>query len=327
MPGSRFSLLCVLTAISTASGFAVDGPGVHRPQAHPGRVVAHSERAPPIHARPLPFFYDLYTFRGRNGATTVVTAFAVEAGRLETEGTNRGVRYRFSVTLVLADTAVRTVFGTHDTVSVDVRRRVADDHLLYTHVEVQARPSRTTRQRVIMTDATAPGIGQLYSEVFPIPDYSGSHLMLSDIALGNPGATSGWTRSGVTLALLPTTQFPSSAFDVFYEIYNLPAGREYTTEIAIEHMDDATEEAFGEPVRLRFVDESTAGRNAMLAELRRVETSLARGSYRLTVTVTDHTTGASASRSRSFDVKGWGRGATMVAAEPNRSWHRPLDQR
>ena len=33
-------------------------------------------------------------------------------------------------------------------------------------------------------DATTPGVGQLYSSPFPIPDYSGDHLMLSDIALG-----------------------------------------------------------------------------------------------------------------------------------------------
>jgi hypothetical protein len=325
MPGSRFSLLCVLTAISTASGADVDGSTTQpAPQYAPASDPPHTGTPAPARARPLPFFYDLYTFRGRGGGTTVVTAFAVEAGRLETEGTNSGVRYRFSVTLVLADTAVRSVFGTHDTVSVDLRRPIDGDHLLYTHVEVQAPPSGTTRQRVIMTDATAPGIGQLYSDVFPIPDYSGSHLMLSDIALGHPDAQSGWTRGGVTLALLPTSQFPSSAFDVFYEVYNLPAGNEYTTEIAIEHSEDA---AAGEPVRLRFVDESTAGRNAVLAELRRIETSLPRGSYRITVTVTDHATRQSASRSRSFEVRGWGREATMVAAGPHRSWHRPPDTR
>ena len=39
--------------------------------------------------------------------TAIVTAFAVEAGRLETEAADSRTRYRFSVTLVLADTAIR----------------------------------------------------------------------------------------------------------------------------------------------------------------------------------------------------------------------------
>jgi hypothetical protein len=326
MSGSRLSLLCVLTAISTASGSVVDGVVLRSGSSwaeQSAGVAAH------VDARPLPFFYDLYTFRGRSGSTSIVTAYAVEAGRLETEQAGGRVRYRFSVTLVLADTAHRSVFGTHDTVFVDVGRRLPDDHLLYTHVEAVAPPSGTTQQRVIMTDATAPGIGQLYSEYFPIPDYSGSHLMLSDIALGQPDATAGWKRGDVTLALLPTTQFPAGAFDVYYEIYNLPAGNAYTTEIAIERVEGSAAGRDGHvpPVRLRFAGESAAGGDGVLPELRRVEASLSRGSYRIMVTITDRTTGHTASRSRRFEVRGWERGATMVAALPDRSGHRPTDRR
>ena len=239
-----------------------------------------------------------------------MSAFAVKAGHLETETMGDRVRYRFSVTLVLADTALRTISNTHDTVYVAVPRAVDDEHLLYTHVEVHAPPSSTTRQRVIMMDATTPGIGQLYTDEYAIPDYSGAQMMLSDIALGQPGAVSGWRRNGITLALLPTSQFPSSAFDVYYEIYNLPEGHEYTTEIAIRR----AEAGDAEPVRLRFVGKSTAAEDAAQREFRRVEASLPRGSYELTVTITDHETGESASRSRSFEVHGWPRGATMVPA-------------
>ncbi|HEX6132742.1 MAG TPA: hypothetical protein VFZ24_02090 [Longimicrobiales bacterium] len=305
------SLLCGLTFASTS----VDVPGSARP-ADPTGPVRHADGT--ALRRPLPFFYDLYTFRGRNGRTTIVTSYAVEARHLETETVDRRVRYRFSVTLVLADAARRSVSGAHDTVYVDVPRALSSDHLLYTHVEVLAPPSVTTQQRVIMTDATTPGIGQMYSEYYPIPDYSGPELMLSDIALGKPEEKeeNGWRRGDVTLALLPTSQLPSSAFDVFYEIYNLPAGHTYTTEIAIE--DVGRPGRASEPVRLRFAGESGAGPDAVLPELRRVETSLPRGSYRLTVTITDLTSGATASRSRTFDVRGRDRRTTMVAALPDR---------
>jgi hypothetical protein len=320
MVSNRVALLTVLGAMSLGytglSSTAVDpAPAV--------ASVSNGDAEATTHVRPLPFFYDLYTFRGSGGTTTILTAYAVEAGELETESAERGVRYRFSVTLALVDTAWRSVLGTHDTVFVNTPRPLDGDHLLYTHVAVQAPPSGTTRQRVIMTDATAPGIGQLYTDRFPIPDYSGDHLMLSDIALGYPDAVSGWKRGDVTLALLPTTQFPSSAFDVYYEIYNLPSGNAYTTEIAVERIERAGDRRSADrrPVRLQFSGQSGADRTGMLAELRRVEASLPRGSYRITVAITDRVTGASASRSRLVEVREWERGATMVAAMPDRVGH------
>jgi hypothetical protein len=320
MLSKRVALLTVLCAMSTLGYTGLTSPA-HLP--HSVQPEVDGSAVARGHVRPLPFFYDLFTFRGRGGRTTILTAYAVEAGKLETESAESGVRYRFSVTLALVDTALRSVLGTHDTVFVNTPRPLDGDHLLYTHVAVQAPPSGTTRQRVIMTDATAPGIGQLYTDDFPIPDYTGDHLMLSDIAFGYPDAMSGWKRGDVTLALLPTTQFPSSAFDVYYEIYNLPAGNAYTTEIAVERTEPTGSARAGDrrPVRLLFSGESGADRNGMLAELRRVETSLPRGSYRLTVTITDRVTGASASRSRLLEVREWERGATMVAAMPDRLGH------
>lgn len=274
----------------------------------------------PVHAaaRPLPFFYDLYTFRGRDGATAVVAAFAVPAGRLEREAVDGEVRYRFDVTLVLADTARRTVFRTDDSVFVRVPRPLGGAHLLYTHIEVQAPPSTTTQQRVIMSDATTPGIGQLYKTHFPIPDYSGTSLQLSDLALGQPGAQAGWRRGDATLALLPTSEFPGTSFELYYEVYNLPPGNPYTTQITIEPMDDARASAAGDGtgVHLHFAGVSAARPDGMLPELRHVEASVHRGRHRITVTVTDEATGRTASRSRVLHVRSWRRGATMVAALP-----------
>lgn len=300
--------LLIISAVMALLPGAQAPAGLHRDSPVPVTPAAATSRTP------LPFHYDLYTFRGRGGSTAIVTAFAVEAGNLETESVGDRARYRFSVTLVLADTVLRTVSNTHDTVFVDVPRSFPDDHVLHTHVEVRASPSGSTRQRVVMTDATTPGIGQLYSEVFPIPDYNGSELMLSDIALGRPGASNGWRRGDVTLALLPTSLFPAGAFDVYYEVYNLPGRHAYTTEIAVQRLNSGGGKA-GDPVRLRFNDESTAGRDDMLAELRRVDASLGKGSYRLTVTVTDRVTGASAVQHRDFDIRDDDRQATMVAAQ------------
>jgi hypothetical protein len=271
-----------------------------------------------VDVRPLPFYYDLYTFRGANGRTDVVAAFAVPAGRLEPERLPGRARYRFDVTLVLADTALQTVTRTDDSVYVETRSRLDGDHLLFTHIQVAARPSQTTFHRVIMTDATSPGIGQLYGDAFRIRDYSGGELMLSDIALGHPETREGWQRGAVTLALLPTSQFPGSEFDVFYEIYNLPGGHAYRTEVIVQRVDGRGADE-GEPVSIRFRGESPAGDDGVVQELRRVDTALPRGKHRITVAVTDLITGANARRSRLFTVRGDARGATMVPALPRAS--------
>jgi hypothetical protein len=193
---------------------------------------------------------------------------------------------------------------------------VRDEDLLYTHIEVQAPPSRSIRQTVFMTDATEAGLGQMYWKYFQIPDYSGTELMLSDVALGESNALIGWDRGGATLALLPTRQVPSRAFDVYYEIYNLPEGNPYTTEITVERIADRPGETVEgrEPVSLRFAGESTSTADGTLPELRSVGTPFAKGNYRITVTIEDLTTGRTATRAQTFEVQTSGRGATMVPA-------------
>jgi hypothetical protein len=265
-------------------------------------------------ARPLPFLHDIYTFRGAAG-TTIVAAYAVEAGELLWEQVGRGVRYRFDVSLVLTDTVTRSVINRHDSVYVQLRRPLASGHLLFTTIELEARPSTSMQTRFYMYNATAPGIGQLYTSPFVIPDYSGDELMLSDIALGQPDARGGWRRGDVSLALLPSREFPGSAFEVYYEIYNLPPGRAYRTEIAVAEVRGAGDAPARPPVRLRFMGEAPPGRAASVPELRRVESSLPRGEYVIEVTVTDIVSGATATQSRAFEVRGRRR-ATMVQALP-----------
>lgn len=271
-------------------------------------------------ARPLPFFYDLYTFRDDDStdATTVVASIAVEAGRLRRERIQGQSQYRFDVRFVLADTAVRSVSNTEDSVFLSMPVPLSSQHLVHTYVEVEAAPSEATIQRVIVTDAARPGTGQLYSSDFPIPDYSGSELMLSDIAFGLPDATGGWTRRGVTLALLPTSQFPASAFDVYYEIYNLPAGTPYETELSIQSLGDEGEEV-GTPVRTLFSGDSRARSDHSVSELRRIASALPRGQYRFSVQVRDQGRARVATRSRDFEVSDWGGGATLVEAMPYKS--------
>jgi hypothetical protein len=270
---------------------------------------------------PLPFFYDLYTFRSDDRSTAVVAAVAVPVGGLERERVDDRFRYRFDVRFVLADTVERYVSRSLDSVYVSIAQPLTRRHLLHTFVQIDAPPSDGTVQRLVVTDAGRPGVGQLHQTPFPIPDYGGTELMLSDVAFGLPGAVSGWSRHGNTIALLPTSQFPESAFDVYYEIYNLPAGRPYDTEISIEPITNRGDGSG--VVRARFSGVSAAGEDGTLPELRRIDSSRPLGRYRVTVTVTDLTSGKVASASRPIDVRGWRGGMTMLPAMSRGDTERP----
>jgi hypothetical protein len=293
-------------------------PGPSRLYALVGSLLlALGTASSPAESQDLPFHYDLHTFRGDSSGTTIVAAVAVSASELRRERRANGTRYRFDVRFVLADRARRSVVETIDSVFLRVPFALARRHILHTVVEIRdAPPSRTTEQRIVVTDAARPGVGQMYLTPFPTPDYSGSELMLSDLAFAMPNSRSGWTRRGVTLALLPTSQFPESAFDIYYEVYNLPRGHPYETEIAIEPTgDDADDEQI---VRARFSEQSGADPDGTLGVLRRIESALPEGRYRITVTVRDQVGNRTAHRSRIVDVVGWRPGTTIVRARPKR---------
>ena len=267
----------------------------------------------------LPFFYDVYSFRGEDGRTDVVAAFAVRAGELDRERVDGSVRYRFNVTLVLADTIRGGVSRADDSVFVAFDRSPSRDHLLHTHVQTRADPSHSVAMRVVMIDAPDPGTGQLYTQPYPIPDYSGSDLMISDLALGLPGAAGGWSRGGRTLTLLPGNYLPGGLFDVYYEVYNLPEGRTYSTEMALQPLDsDGSPRDGADPIRVQFEDQAVSRSDDTMIELRRVDAPLGEGAYRLTVTVTDLQHGRSAVQSRRIHVRAWEEGATLVATCPIR---------
>ena len=272
--------------------------------------------AAPAGSRPLPFHYDLYTFRGDEGATRVVATFAVSAGRLVEKRMDGELRYRFDVSLVLADTMTGTVSRTDDSVYVGALSSLPREHLLYTQVDVDVPPSAHTVHRVVMTDASTPGVGQLHDGPYPVPSYGGDSLMLSDIALGEPGVEGGWERGDLRLAIFPTSQFPQGSFDVYYEVYNLPMGHPYDTEISVQEVDVTGRPADRDPARTRFTGKALSGPDDVLPELRHVAAELPHGRYRITVTVTDRITGESTGRSRLFRVRGWRPGTSLLMARP-----------
>jgi GWxTD domain-containing protein len=258
----------------------------------------------PNFTKELPFYFDLYTFRGQQGSTSVVAAVAVPLEKLK----DTDNAYRLDVSLIVADTATKRVIRQDDSLSMSARSAPRHNELLRLHVEVAAPPSRSTVQRVIVSDPTEPGIGQLYGGPFPIPDYNGSRLMLSDIVLAEPAVEGRWHRGEVALALVPTGYFKGGSFSVFYEVYNIAPNARYSTELEIEPVrTSAGEKLKGliggkSKMTLRFDGVASNVRDGTLQELRRVEAPLAPARYRLRITVKNLETQETAKNERTFVI-------------------------
>ncbi len=252
-------------------------------------VKTDSDR--PDFVKDLPFYFDLYTFRGELGRTNVVAAVAVPVEKLQKRVVSVGPSYRVDLSLILVDTASRKVIRQDDSVALAATRAFKNDDLFRMHVEVAVPPSETTVQRVIVSDPSEPGIGQLYGGPFPIPDYSTKRLMLSDVVLAEPRVEGRWRRGNVALALVPTGRFKGGSFRVFYEIYNIEKNSAYTTEIEIEPIERSAgqriKDLFGgkNGIALKFEGVALDVQDGTLQELRQVDAPLPPGKYRMRITV------------------------------------------
>ena len=259
-----------------------------------GRALRTDTDAPRF-AHEIPFHYDLYTFRGPGGSTELVAGIGVPLARIPADDTP------LQLSLALVDTARYTAATAGTAVSVPADRP-ARDALLRASLAVRATPAPAAAYRVSVRDARSAA-GMTYGGTLSVPDYSGRALQLSDIVLAEPDSSGSFVRGPHRLALAPTQVFPGGRFRVFYEVYNLPAGTPYRTEIRIR---PARRGVFarlfgrGDPVGLRFEEVAPESVGATHYQLRDVSAPLGAGEYIMHVRIR---TGALAvERTRRFTV-------------------------
>lgn len=235
------------------------------------------DAARPRYPKPLTFFHDFATFRGANNrCTDVVYSVAAPSSS-------------YKLTLAVADTFVWETQSIDTIVTGNV---TAGEYLRATGVFCMT-PDYNAYVRLSasadsMTGVTAGGD-------LRIPDYSESGLKISSMLFA--GTEDGpFVRGKARLSLVPPNQFrEDEAFRIFYELYNLPAGRAYRTEITLTTTDgNLVSRLFKGKISTRVTFEGVAEGRDVVQELRTVIPQIEPGEAEVVVKVTDLSTNVSA---------------------------------
>ncbi len=243
----------------------------------------------------MPFYYDLYSFRGENNQTNVTVAAAIPGTSVSARQIGAQYIYALRASLILIDTATSAIVRKDTVYSMRSDRALGPSEHLRVHIDLPAIYTKTGLHRVVLRDLVTPGKGQLYGGSADIKNFTGASLMLSDIVLAEPDNGT-WQRGDAKLGLVPPRQFMEGRpLKLFYEIYNLPAETQYRTEIVMEPVDGETgfgrlKKLFGgggRGVQLQFDGVANPAADGTIQELRQVTAQVKPGKYRVTVRVTN----------------------------------------
>ena len=170
-------------------------------------------------------------------------------------------------------------------------------------------PAGRYRYRLLVMTPDGSAGDLVRQDTLDVRPLTGDAFAVSDVVLGRDGSGLVWVTSGDTVRLNPLSRFPEgSAAELYYEVYGLPRGAAYHTVVRLERegrrsLLGAIGSLFGggrAPVLLEF-DAAAEG------PVTRVHRGVAlrdvgKGTYRLTVVITDPASGVSATRTRRFQV-------------------------
>jgi GWxTD domain-containing protein len=246
------------------------------------REALASDSHRPRFGRRLPVAVDLLAFRGTQGRTDMLFPLGLGADSLTPHAARGLTVYRVDVTASVIDTASGRIAQLDTAIAARSDAALAPGQLIRTHVQLSVVPTLNAQLRLTVHGSVA-GEGNFYGTDIRVPDYGGDSLMVSSIVLATPDSGGAWHRGTHALTLMPLGQFEGGVFRVFYEIYNLEAERAYVTEITVE----PTGRGGPQPIRLRFQDFARPEKDGVVRDLRRVDSGLRPGRYRITVQVTD----------------------------------------
>lgn len=237
---------------------------------------------------------------------TLHLVFAIPAEHLTPVAAMSGVLYplRFRVYVSsLTDSLVARV----DTLRVfGAAQALRNPSYLTGQVEIPV-PAGDYRYRLLIESRDGLS-GAVLGDTVAVAPLDGRAFALSDLVVGKTGGLS-WAQRGDTVYVNPLDRFPGGGdAQLYYEVYGLPAGAAYHTEIKVERTGGGSvfsriRRLFGgnhPPVQLEFdaAAEGPVSRVHRAVALRDVP----KGSYELTLRITDPATGRVLTRVRHFEV-------------------------
>ena len=247
---------------------------------------------------------------GAAGGQLLHVIFAIPGERLSAAPAEAagGLRYPLLFRLIVADSTGHVV-AQHDTLRVFAAREpVRHPDYLTGRIALPV-PTGRYVYRLLVTTLDG-GAGDLVTHDARVDSLDPHRFSVSDVVVGRDGSGLVWyTAAGDTVRLNPLQRFPEgSGMNVYYEIYGLARGAAYHTVVRLEReggrsLFGAIGRLFGggrPPVLLEFdaPSDGPVTRVQRGIELRDV----AKGSYRLVVTIADPATGTTFTRSERFQV-------------------------
>ena len=245
---------------------------------------------------------------GTGSGQVLHVVFAIPADRLDPQPAMDGVRYPLEFRVVVSDSSERVVANL-DTVRVfGARQALRRPSYLTGRLAIPV-PAGRYQYRLLVRSVDG-GAGDLLVEPLTVERLEPQRFAVSDLVVGRAGSGLVWfSPAGDTVALNPLQRFPEgSAVNLYYEIYGLATGTPYHTVVRLEReggrsVFGAIGRLFGggrSPVLLEFDAPATGSvtRVQRGIELRDVS----KGTYRLSVSISDPATRTSVTREQRFQV-------------------------
>ena len=248
--------------------------------------------------------------QGQGQGQVLHVVFAIPAERLEPQltGAGEGVSYPLEFRVLVSDSSDRVV-ARLDTVRVfGAAQALRRPSYLTGRLAVPV-PAGQYQYRLLVRSVNGAA-GDLVTEPLTVERLEPQRFAVSDIVLGREGSGLVWfSPAGDTVRLNPLQRFPEGgALNLYYEVYGLSAGTPYHTVVRLEReggrsVFGAIGRLFGggrAPVLLEF-DAPAAG------PITRVQRGIAlrdvsKGTYRLSVVISDPASGTSVTRVQRFQV-------------------------
>jgi len=236
--------------------------------------------------------------------------FAVPGERLTGEparGGSDGLRYPLHFRVVVSDSADHIV-ARLDTLRVfGARQALRPPAYLTGRLALAVPPGRYRYRFLVMTpDASAGDL--VRQDSLDVPALGGGRFAVSDVVVGREGSGLVWVSAGDD-TVRPLSRFPEgSAAEVYYEVYGLPRGAPYHTIVRLERegrrsLFGAIRGLFGGGRAAVLLEFDAASAGAVTRVHREVALrDVAKGTYRLTVVITDPASGVTTTRTQRFQV-------------------------